>query len=175
MIRRAELADGHRIAQIHIASWKQAYAGLLPNNYLAGLDGELSQRTAQWEDWLTSDSDRRLILVAEEAGELVGFAHAGPTGDRDLSGKDTAEIYAVYLDPRFLGRGWGSRLMIAVQQHLQSAGFSDFAVWVMTGNKGARDFYEHLGWEGDGSEKDHCMGLPIPAVRYRRSFESAKS
>ena len=41
MIRQAEVADGPRIAQIHIAAWQEAYEGLLPDDYLSGLDGEL--------------------------------------------------------------------------------------------------------------------------------------
>ncbi len=167
MIRQAEVADGPRIAQIHIAAWKAAYEGLLPDDYLSGLDGELEQRAAQWEDWLSSHSERRLILVAEEEGELVGFVHAGPAGDKDIAGKESAEVYALYLDPGYSGRGWGSRLMSAIHAQLQSAGFVDGALWVMTDNQSAREFYEHLGWGTDGSEKDECMGVPIPAVRYR--------
>ncbi len=174
MIRHAEITDGERIAEIHIASWKKAYAGLLPDDYLAGLDGELGQRAAQWEDWLSKDSDHRLILVAEQDDELVGFAHAGPAGDKDLDGK-AGEIYAIYLDPASRGEGWGSRLMSATQEYLQAAGFDQAALWVMTGNQPARDFYEHLGWVNDGSEKDECMGLPVPAVRYRRRLETAKT
>ena len=167
MIRQAEVADGPRIAQIHIAAWQTAYEGLLPDDYLSVLDGELEQRAAQWEDWLSSHSEHRLILVAEEEGELVGFVHAGPAGDKDIAGRESAEIYALYLDPGFSGRGWGSRLMSAIHTRLQSAGFVDGALWVMTDNRFAREFYERLGWSADGYEKDECMGVPIPAVRYR--------
>ena len=174
MIRHAEFADGRRIAQIHVASWQSAYAGLLPDDYLAGLDSELEQRTAQWEDWLSKDSDHRLILVAEDEQKVVGFAHAGPAGDKDLDGK-AGELYAIYLDPACRGQGWGSRLMLAIQEYLQAAGFGQAALWVMTDNKSARDFYEYLGWLHDGTEKDECMGVPMPAVRYRRRLETAKT
>ncbi len=169
MIRHAEAADSSRIAQIHIASWQSAYAGLLPDDYLAGLDGELEQRIAQWEDWLSKGSDQRLVLVAEDEGELVGFAHAGPAGDRDLDG-EAGEIYAIYLHPDHVGHGWGKRLMSGIEEYLRAAGFERAALWVMTENQSARDFYEHLGWKPDGTQQDHCMGLPVPAVRYQASL-----
>lgn len=165
MIRPGRAADAQRIAEIHIAAWQAAYSGLLPDDYLAGLDGELGDRIGQWEDWLSGESDRRRVLVAERGGELVGFVHAGPAGDRDLP--QAAEIYAIYVDPAHWEEGWGSQLMAAIQSDLEAGGFSEAALWVMTENKQGRGFYEHLGWEGDGSEKDQCMGLPVPAVRYR--------
>lgn len=173
MIRHAESTDSPRIAEIHIASWQSAYSGILSDDYLAGLDGELEQRTAQWEDWLSKASDRRLVLVAEDKGEVVGFAHAGPAADKDLAGK-AGEIYALYLDPAHVGHGWGKRLMSGIEEYLRAAGFDQAALWVMVDNQSARDFYEHLGWKPDGSEKDQCMGLPAPALRYQTSLSSSR-
>ena len=73
----------------------------------------------------------------------------------------------MYLDPDRYRRGWGSELMTAVFDDLRASGFTEASLWVMTGNAGARTFYENAGWVADGAEDDHCLGITIPAVRYR--------
>jgi hypothetical protein len=36
-VRRAELRDAAGIAAVHVASWQEAYRGLLPQEYLESL------------------------------------------------------------------------------------------------------------------------------------------
>ena len=74
----------------------------------------------------------------------------------------------MYLDPARYRQGWGSRLMAAAFDDLRAAGFTEASLWVMTANDAARAFYEQAGWEADGAETDHCVGIEIPAVRYER-------
>ena len=40
MIRLATLADARAIAELHVASWRAAYVGILPPAYLEGLSVE---------------------------------------------------------------------------------------------------------------------------------------
>ncbi len=167
MIRPATLHDAPRLAEIHIASWQAAYVDLLPADFLAGLTDELGKRTEQWEDWLSTESPRRAVLVAADGDEVVGFAHTGPSSDRDLDPDRVGELYAMYLDPNHFRRGWGSQLMAAVFETLRDGGFSESALWVMTDNLVARAFYKGAGWEADGTTADQCLGITIPAVRYR--------
>ena len=35
-IRRARAADAEAIGAVHVATWRTAYAGVLPDDYLAG-------------------------------------------------------------------------------------------------------------------------------------------
>ena len=109
MIRPATLDDAARLAEIHIASWQAAYGGVLPAEFLDGLSAELDTRTEQWQDWLSIDSPQRAVLVAVDGDEMVGFAHLGPSGDKDLKPKVVGELYAMYLDPARYRQGWGSR------------------------------------------------------------------
>jgi ribosomal protein S18 acetylase RimI-like enzyme len=57
-----------------------------------------------------------------------------------------------------------------VFEELRSGGFTGASLWVMTQNTAAQAFYEKAGWEADGAETDHCLGITIPAVRYRRAL-----
>jgi hypothetical protein len=47
LIRRAQLADAAALAVVHVASWRRAYGGLLPDAYLDGLD--VDRWTTRWE------------------------------------------------------------------------------------------------------------------------------
>jgi GNAT superfamily N-acetyltransferase len=170
MIRLAAFDDASRLAQIHITSWQAAYAELLPAEYLDGLSSEIVTRTEQWQDWLSTESPQRSVLVVVDADEIVGFAHIGPSGDKDLKAREVGELYAMYLDPTRYRQGWGSELMTAVFDQLRAGGFTGASLWVMTGNAAARAFYENAGWEADGAETDHCLGITVPAVRYRRAL-----
>lgn len=170
MIRPAVLEDAERLAEIHIASWQAAYADLLPGEFLDGLSAELAARTTQWHDWLSTDSPHRTVLAVVDGEDIVGFAHLGPSGDKDLKPGVVGELYSMYLDPARYRQGWGSELMTAVFDALRTAGFAEGSLWVMTANTAARAFYENAGWEADGAETDHCLGITIPAVRYRRAL-----
>ena len=170
MIRSATLDDAPRLAEIHITSWQAAYADLLPAEFLDSLSGEAGKRTEQWQDWLSTESPQRAVLVAVDDEEVVGFAHIGPSGDKDLKPKVVGELYSMYLDPARYRRGWGTELMAAVFDSLTAAGFAEASLWVMTENPAAQAFYEQAGWEADGAETDHCLGIKIPAVRYRRAL-----
>lgn len=165
MIRAATSDDAARLADIHITSWKAAYAHLLPAEFLDGLSDQREQRTEQWEDWLSTDSAQRSVLVVVDGDQVVGFAHAGPSGDKDLKG--VGELYSMYLDPAQYRKGRGSELMKAVFEELRAAGFSRASLWVMTDNAAARAFYEKHGWGADGKASEMCLGIDIPAVRYQ--------
>lgn len=164
MIRDGVVADAARLAEVHIASWQAAYAGLLPADYLAGLSTELAARTQRWRKVLAGDD---IILVAEsEDGRVTGFAHGGPSRDDDL-GSMVGELYSMYLDPPLFRAGLGTRLLGELMDRMRLAGYRQMALWVMSGNRAARRFYERNGWEPDGTEAEQCLGLAVPAVRYR--------
>ncbi len=168
MIRQATSLDAARLADIHITSWQAAYADLLPAEFLDGMSAERERRTEQWQGWLSTDSSQRSILVAVDGEEVVGFAHTGPSGDKDLN--EVGELYAMYLDPSRYRQGWGSQLLEAVSEDLRRSGFTTASLWVMTDNTNARAFYEQAGWAADGKVTEMCLGVDIPAVRYQRAL-----
>ena len=49
-IRVATEGDAAGIARVHVRSWQEAYAGIVPDAYLASLDAD--ERTAQWRTYL---------------------------------------------------------------------------------------------------------------------------
>lgn len=60
-------------------------------------------------------------IVAEDRGEVVGYAYANRWRDRDAY-KKSVEI-SVYLHPDFTGKGWGSELMGALLKDVKERGY----------------------------------------------------
>lgn len=166
-IRRAQASDALAIATVHVRSWQSAYRGLLPGDYLDGLDVE--ERVPRWEQRLGElDWPRHAVLVTEEAGRVVGFATLTPSRDDDLDPATVGEVAAIYLLPTAWGQGHGRALMGAALDALGRAAYGEAALWVLDTNQRARRFYEAGGWRPDGAAKlDPRPGFTLSEVRYR--------
>jgi ribosomal protein S18 acetylase RimI-like enzyme len=162
VIRTACVADARAIADVHVATWRSAYAGLLPDHVLAGLD--VAEWADRWRGKLAAPAEGTFVLVFEQDGRVVGFVSGGPIRDQFPGG----EVYAIYVDPACQGRGAGSRLLAAAARHLAEAQFTDASLWVLAGNRPARRFYESQGWHGDGTEQPWLQpgGTSVMEVRY---------
>lgn len=164
-IREAVPADARAIAEIHVRSWQAAYRGQLTDDYLDGLSVEdrleqhrrsLEEPPAEWRTW-----------VAQDGGELTGFAVTGPSQDGDATER-TGEVYAVYLEPDRVGTGAGRELFEHAVADLRERGFDTATLWVLETNERARRFYEAAGWTHDGTVTSERVDCEMRAtVRYR--------
>jgi ribosomal protein S18 acetylase RimI-like enzyme len=145
-IRKAQPADAPAIARVHVESWRETYAGLVPDDYLQGLSYE--KRTADWQRMLAQEPAPWSCHVAQTAeGVLCGFVNCGaPRDDAFRQGEFscTGEIYAIYLMKESQGQGLGRALFAAAQRSLRSHGIGSFYLWVLRDNK-TRAFYRHMG------------------------------
>lgn len=166
-IRRATVDDAEGVARVHVGTWRTAYRGIVPDDYLNGLSVE--QRQMGWEraigegdpDWPEMD-----IWVAEHDGRIVGFCGFGPSRDGDAAA-DTGEVYAIYVDAPRWDTGTGAALMRQALVALAGR-FREATLWVLDENARARRFYERLGWFFDGTTKDDDRGsFVLHEVRYR--------
>jgi len=169
-IRPARIGDAPQIGLVHVRSWQGAYRGLLPHEYLDGLDP--AQRAGGWERVLAADAGPRSgVVVADGDGSLLGFAAFGPARDEDRDPGQTGEVMAIYVHPGAWGQGWGRQLMAAAVTGLAGAGFGQAVLWVLDSNERARRFYQAAGWFLDGAAKqDTIGGVRVTEVRYRRSL-----
>jgi GNAT superfamily N-acetyltransferase len=172
VVREATLADAGATGRIHCASWRAAYRGLLPDAFLGALDEAAFVERRRRDLASRRPGDRRGAWVVEAAGFVRGFAVAGPTRDRDLP-RRAAEVYAIYLDPSWFGRGLGRPLMDRTLAHLRSVGFDRAALWVFRENRTACRFYEHAGFRLDVGAPPRVWrrgGIERPEVRYLRAL-----
>ena len=161
--RDAVVEDGLALARLWVAAWQSAYAGLMPAEYLAGLDAD--QARSRFEQSLRAGPS---VLVLELDGDILGFSAYGASRDQD-AGPATGEVIAINLHPSSWRRGLGRELLRETLLRLQSRGFSEATLWVLHGNARARQFYEALGWRRDGVEKhdDKLTGFALHELRYR--------
>jgi GNAT superfamily N-acetyltransferase len=159
-IRPARESDAGAIEQVRMGSWRRAYGELIPESAFAGFDQAAS--AARLAGRLAAGSVR--AHVADDDGDIVGFASCGPCRDDDLIG--ASEVYAIYVEPRHWSTGIGRRLLSAA---LDSIDHRPVVLWVLHDNDRARRFYELAGWSADGAEKDADLlgGITWPEVRYR--------
>jgi GNAT superfamily N-acetyltransferase len=166
-VRPAQVTDAAAIAAAHVATWQRAYRGLLPGEYLDGLDP--ARWAIGWNRVLADDAPGHVTLVAEDHdGQVVGFADAATSRD-DEAAPGTGEVTAIYVLPGHWDTGAGRALMAAAEAALREAGHGAATLWVLRDNDRARRFYERVGWSPDGTEKtDELAGVSVVEVRYRR-------
>ncbi len=140
-IRPAAPGDAGGIARVHVESWRSAYQGLVPQDFLDDL--QPSDRERAWKHWLSSSTNGTYVYVATNlAGEVQGFATGGAERDQDPDFK--GELYALYLLPEIQRQGVGTRLVQAVVHQLRLLGLDSMLIWVLEENP-ARKFYAALG------------------------------
>jgi ribosomal protein S18 acetylase RimI-like enzyme len=161
-VRRATPADARAIAEIHVETWRAAYAGVMPQEVLDELDVEA--RELLWRSWAAAPDGA--TFVAEPNGRIVGFAGIGPSRDPEGVG----EVYSIYVLPAAWGTGAGRALMDAGAAWLKER-WSEAVLWVAEENPRARRFYERYGWALDGGRKvdEVAPGAVVAEVRYRLS------
>jgi GNAT superfamily N-acetyltransferase len=166
-VRVATLDDADAIAEVHVASWRGAYAGLLPASILDALSVE--RRAVGWREQLVAAE--QTTWVALDSGTVVGFASVGP--GRDVDAERLGELYAIYVAPPGWGRAVGHALHQAAVTELGLT-YDEAVLWVLDGNARARRFYERQGWSPDGAVKQEQRGeVVLNEVRYRRSLAPA--
>lgn len=84
------------------------------------------------------------FLVAEEQGEILGFATYGQFRG-GIGYQHTAE-HTVVLAPDARGRGVGKSLMLAIEDHAKGAGMHSIFAGVSAGNPDAVKFHEKIGY-----------------------------
>jgi ribosomal protein S18 acetylase RimI-like enzyme len=163
-VREMGLGDCERVSEIRVRGWQHAYRGLMPQSYLDALS--VAADAEQRRSWFAQGDGSVVNLVAEQAGEIVGWAAYGPYRDGDVRTAD-AELYAIYADPAHLGRGVGRALLSASLE--RCAAFPRMFLWVLKENTAARRFYERAGFRADGAEEPFEVdGVPVPEVRYAK-------
>ena len=163
-LRPATPDDARTMAAVHIAAWRAAYRGLVPESVLTAFDRD--RRTARFRKFLVSGAGDTYII--ESDNEPVGHLTIGPCRDADLDERTVAEIWGIYLAPEHWRRGIGTQVCRRAERFLRALGFGPIVLWVFEGNASARRFYEAMGYAPDGATRTIDVGASLPAIRYRK-------
>lgn len=158
-LRKADPSDAEAIARVHVTSWRETYAGIVPQDHLDSLD--VGARTERWREIL--QSPHSTTFVAEDEGKVVGFVSGGamrpPVANYD------GGILALYLLQSHQRQRAGSQMVQQIAQHLCAQGFRRLAVWVLAENPACR-FYRRMGGIQLLEQTIEIGGQALPEVAF---------
>ncbi|WP_159726908.1 GNAT family N-acetyltransferase [Methylosinus sp. Ce-a6] len=138
-IRHALRTDVREIARVHVDAVRVAYRNIYADEHLKTLSAD---RMA--DNWLHEEKghlvhSEYVVFVALIDDKIIGFADIGPTAF-----KAVAELYAIYLDSAYIGKGVGSSLFRKCIESAKQRGFQAMKLTVLSANYVARVFYERM-------------------------------
>ncbi len=160
-IRKATVDDVKDISRIYALSWKTAYVGMVPQDFLDAIDDH------RWVDKFRQDiGDGTLSALMVCDGDItVGCAAFGASREEKMPG--WGEIVSIYLRPDYFGKGYGEALLKETVAALREQGHERIFLWVLRDNSRARRFYEKHGFVCSGEESTlEIMGEKLVDVRY---------
>ena len=150
-VRLARPEDAADLARIYIDSWQDTYAGVISHSLLGAMS--LKNHTARWQNTIKGPGT---VLVAEDS-------HFGPVGLTSLGAARDAglgfdgEVYTLYVDPAFLGRGTGRALLAGAFDNFKDRKLRSCLIWAHARNN-ACFFYEAMGGKRVATRTTRLMG-----------------
>lgn len=155
----SETDDFEEIANIYATSWKVAYQGIVPQNYLNKLTG------SNWAPILMKSKNDVFVII--ENKKYVGVSSVCEA--RDEKKRGWGEIISIYLLPDYFGKGYSKQLIDISVTELKARGFNNIYLWVLEDNVRARRFYEKNGFIEDKETATVTIeGKELKEIRYIR-------
>lgn len=156
LVRPARPDDAAGIAAVHVAAWQGAYAGILPDDYLARMSQ--TRQAAYYHARILAGPG---VFVAADP-KVVGFATAGRPRTRGLG---DGEVETLYVLDDWRDQGVGRGLLRAAAAHLYTAGCRSMFLWVLRDNP-SRWFYQRLGGRAVMESDVRVAGTAVPQVAF---------
>ena len=153
-IRPARREEWGRVRDLRLRSLSDA-----PDAFGSTLEREREHGEAEWIEWVEGWEDATNVLyVAEDGDTWIGMAVGSRAGD-----EADANLYGMWVDPSWRGRGIGARLVDQVLGWAGSWGARSVILAVTETNEGAAAFYEHLGFADTGERHRLREGSDLTA------------
>ncbi len=149
--------DRCAISKVYEESWKYAYQGIVPQDYLDSIP------EGQWASRIEQEDRSNLVMVQD--GKIIGTSGFGKSRMAEMNG--FGEVISIYLLPEYMGKGYGRLLLQAVTSELGKMGFDKVFLWVLEENRKARRFYKKCGFV----QTERCLisnigGKELKEVQY---------
>lgn len=144
IIRRAIPSDAEGIANVQLKSWRWAYRGILPDEWLAAQT--IEERIGRWKETLgqKQSKDSAIWVACDSQSNVVGYIMAAPARYDDRAGMD-GEIRTFYVLPEVARSGVGQLLWREAVAFLKAHFKKGFYVMVLPQNNIGRSYYEKVG------------------------------
>ena len=149
--------DIFEISNIYEKSWKYAYKGIVPQEYLNSIS------KGSWTNTITKAGLYTLVLIENEM--IIGTASFCKSRWEKYEGY--GEIVSIYFLPDYIGKGYGNLLLKKCIEELKTLGFMKLLLWVLEDNINARRFYEKNGFCCTNEyQNDNIGGKDLREVMY---------
>jgi ribosomal protein S18 acetylase RimI-like enzyme len=155
--------DARAVADIHVNTWRTAYAEIVSAEYLAAQS--IEHRQAWWSQCIAAGAPE--LLVAKENGVVQGWLNFGAARDEGAPASE-AEIWAIYVAPAYWSTGTGRLLWLRARELMTAQGYRSCSLWVFPQNARAIRFYQAAGFSADLSPPKYFKlgGQQLQEVRY---------
>lgn len=138
-----QLDDRFAISKVYEESWKYAYRGIVPQDYLESIP------EGQWASNIEQADRKNLVMFEDD--KMIGTSSFGKSRVEEMNG--FGEIISLYFLPDYMRKGYGRLLLQAVVGELKKMGFDKVFLWVLEENRNARYFYEKCGF----TQTERCL------------------
>jgi ribosomal protein S18 acetylase RimI-like enzyme len=162
-VRNARPEDAADLARIYIESWQDTYAGVISHALLGAMS--LRGHTARWQAAIrNAERGNGAVLVAEDAKHgVIGLCSLGAVRDGGIGFE--GEVYTLYVDPAFLGRGAGRALLSGAFDTFKARRLRSCLIWAHARNN-ACFFYEAMGGRRVATRTTRLMGELTPEIGF---------
>ena len=158
-VRTARPEDAAELARIYIESWQDTYVGVISHALLAAMSRK--SHTARWQATIKGGGT---VLVAEDAYYgPIGLCSLGAARDGGVGFE--GEIYTLYVDPSFIGRGTGRALLAGAFDAFKERKLRSCLIWAHARNN-ACFFYEAMGGVRVATRTTRLMGELTPEIGF---------
>lgn len=147
MIRKPTIEDTVRTAEIHVYGWRNAYAGIIPDEELYN-NRNVEKAIISHKNIIENNPE---IFDIYDDGIVKGIILHSDS--RDEGSEDCYELFAIYVEPSFIGNGIGTKLLSYVERRGREKAKRKIVLWVLENNKKGIEFYKKNGYLFDGSTK----------------------
>lgn len=145
--RPMEAADAEQVQAVALTAWRWTYRDIFDDAFMehfiqTNYAPDLLRQT------LTSiERGQSFFEVVLDDEHIVGFCHIGLIAHG-------ARLFRIYLDPAYIGRGIGSRLLAHAEAWLRAKGIREYECYVHAANEVGKRFYAQRGFTHQ-PEQDH--------------------
>lgn len=152
-------ADLYGAAEARVASWRAAFTGLVPQDFLDAMDP--TAIAASWTDSIAAGRSRLHVALLDD--NVIGYAGVGPERDSQAP-PNTGELYALFVHPDHWRTGAGRALTDAACTDLRNSGCDTVQLWVLEANNRARKFYTRYGF-AETTDRTYSSLDNLPELR----------
>lgn len=153
LIRKVRNDDAKQYIELINSVWRDAYKNIFPEEVFIDREREKENRIKSFANKFHNDNNK-LCYVAEYNGAIVGaiYGTIKSTYEHFLE-DDYADLVAVYINPKYQGKGIGTKLKNIFEDWARKNGAKKYIIGVLKDNINARRIYEKWGGELDKWEQ----------------------